>query len=188
MAGTTPGPMRKPDDARARTNTPTVAETKLDDDSMPSFVDRSPEPPAANDKWHQDVKDFWEAMRADPARMWMTRADWAALKIQMESISRDLKPQVVATIPGYKDPETGEFFPGDVIKDVVPINGSRMAAFHKMLTLLGVTEGARRGYGVHLKLNVGTDDLKTKDTGEAVVKGNRTALFAVPDSGGQDNN
>lgn len=185
MAGSTPGPMAKPDEMRARSNEPTVEQTVVETDKLPEFVDRNPTPPPANDKWHPDVKDFWEGMRTDPARMWMTSGDWLALKIVCESMSRGLKPQVVATIPGYKDPESGEYLPGDVVKDVIPINGSQMMAFLKFLSMVGVTEGARRAYGMHIKLGVGTDDLK-QSTGKKVAKGNRTALFAVPDSG-QDN-
>lgn len=180
MAGTKPGPMAKPDDVRQRANEPTVEQVTLTPDQLPSFVDTSPEPPEANPQWHQIIKDWWEALRADPVRLTMTAGDWMTAKIVAESMSRDLKPQVVGVISPYKDNETGEFIPGDLKYDIVPINGARMGAFLKFCSLIGLTEGARRGVGLHIKLGLTTDNLQ-KPRGEKVAKGNRAALFAVPD-------
>lgn len=180
MAGSKPGPMAKPDDVRQRANTPASGEqTTINADELPSFIDTTPEPPEASPNWHQIIKDWWESLRADPVRLTMTAGDWMTAKIIAESMSRDLKPQVVGVVPPYKDNETGEFIPGDLKYDVVPINGARMAAFLKFCAMLGLTEGSRRAVGLHIKLGINTDNLD-KPKHEKVGKGNRANLFSVP--------
>lgn len=171
MAGTKRGPMAKPDDVRERRNAPAVEQTAIGPDELPSWVDVTPEPPSAVEGWHPIVKEAWDALKTDPARLTMTSGDWMATKIVFESMSRALMPQVVGVI------QNNEHGPGDVIRDRVPVNGAQMTAFLTHLTRIGLTEGARRAIGMHVKLGVNTDALQTGERPRTVKS--RADLFVV---------
>ena len=133
------GPHQRREDERRRRNKPERPATKLTQaelDELPFEIDYEPEPPEApegTDPWHPWVQNLWEDMQVDPARKWMTSGDWAALAIFMESISRELKEQVVGVVK-----ETGE-----VIRAEKPLMGATLGALLKMLEHIGVTESAR---------------------------------------------
>lgn len=99
---------------------------------LPFEVELNPEPPTASDDWHDIVKGFWESLKTDPARKWMTAADWSMAELHFESMSRDLQDQVVGVT------ETGE-----VVKDKVPIKGANLAAYQKLFAVLGIGEANR---------------------------------------------
>lgn len=176
MAGTKPGPAPLPDDVRQRRNVPASGEqTKVGADDMPDYVDLNPTPPEPNEKWHPVAREIYDALLTDPARMNMTSADWALSKMMIENISRDMKPQVVATIPGTV--QDGIAIPGDVIRDTVAMNGARMAAVLKWAAMINLTDAARRSVGLHIRLGVTIDDLAGQ---QADVVKNRSDLFLVP--------
>jgi hypothetical protein len=129
------GPAPRRDAERRRRNAPAHPIVKMGPDELRSLgfeVDLNPEPPAAVEEWHPLVMELWEALQVDPARMWMTSADWMATKIVCETLSRDLKPQVVGVTEA-----------GDVVRAVVPVKGANQTAILKHLASIGVTEAAR---------------------------------------------
>lgn len=173
MAGMKPGPAPLPDDVRQRANTPASGEqTTLTPADMPEYVDTNPTPPEPNEKWHPVARSIYDALLKDPCRMTMTSADWALSLMMIENISRDMKPQVVATIPPGPDGQ-----PGDVIRESVAMNGARMAAVLKWAAMIELTSGARRSVGLNIKLGVDTDAINGPV--EGVVQ-NRADLFLVP--------
>jgi len=68
-------------------------------------------------------------------------SDWAWAWIVAESISRDLKPQVVGIVE-----ETGE-----VVRAIIPMKGASLAAYLKAMTALLATEGDRRRANMELE-------------------------------------
>lgn len=131
----TRGPAPRREGERRRRNAPDHPIVKMSRDdlqALPFEIDLEPEPPAAEEKWHPLVQEFWTALQHDPARKWMTSADWAAAKLHFESISRDLKPQVVSVSED-----------GEPVMAVVPIKGANLAAYQKFLAAIGVMEANR---------------------------------------------
>lgn len=130
------GPAPSRDAERRRRNEPTGGKAEQVDArslaGLPFTVDVTPEPPGPQDHWHSAAKKFWEALQRDPARKWMTSADWAMAAFVAESMSRDLSPQVVGV--------TEE---GGVVKDFVPIKGANLASYLKFMGMIGITEDAR---------------------------------------------
>lgn len=132
----TRGPVPRRDGERRRTNgleggaeTTSMGQDELT--ALPFEVDLAPEPPDADADWNPLVKRFWEALKVDPARKWMTSADWAAAAIFFESMSRDLEDQPVIS----KD--------GEVTMVKVPLKGTSIAGYLKFMADLGVTEAGR---------------------------------------------
>lgn len=130
------GPAPRRDAERRRRNEPAggaaqqIGEAELG--ALPFVVDFTPDPPAAKEHWHSTAKEFWEALQRDPARKWMTSADWAMAAVVAESMSRDLNPQVVGV--------TEE---GGVVKDYVPLKGANLASYLKFMGMIGITESER---------------------------------------------
>jgi len=178
MTGVKPGPAPKPDDVRQRTNE-RPEQTNINPDQMPDYVDTNPAPPPPNEKWHPVARAMYDAVLTDPCRMTMTSGDWAMWMLTIENVSRDMKPQVVATIPATV--EDGVMIPGDVVRDTVAINGSRMTNVLKMAAMIGLGHANRMSMGLNIRLGVTTDDLNGKAAG--VVK-NRADLFLVPPTEG----
>ena len=75
---------------------------------------------------------MWEALKVDPARKWMTSADWVATKIVLETLSRDLSEHVLSVT---KD--------GEVVMGFEPMKGANQTAILKHLASIGITEAAR---------------------------------------------
>jgi len=132
-----PAPRREAE-VRRRNNKGTATQLGPEElQQLPFEIDYNPEPPelteaAEDEEWHPAAKEFWRALKTDPARAWMTSADWAAAQIVCESISRDLRPQVVGVT------ETG-----DVVKDRVPMKGANLSSYLKFMAMIGITESAR---------------------------------------------
>jgi hypothetical protein len=138
------GPAPRREDERRRRNKPERPAQKLTQaelDELPFEIDYEPAPPeppvdepkSTTEGWHPYVQQLWDAMQVDPARKWMTSGDWAALALVLESLSRELRPQVVGVVK-----DTGE-----VIKEYKPVMGASLGVFLKTLEHLGVTESAR---------------------------------------------
>lgn len=172
MAGTRPGRAPVPDDVRQRRNAPAVEQRKIDAGEFPEYVDTHPQPPEPNEKWHPVARKIYDGLLKDPARMFMTSGDWALNMLMIENISRDMMPQVVGVIPPGPDGQ-----PGDVVRDVVAMNGARMASVLKWASLVGLTDGARRSIGLHIKLGVTSHDLDGEPDG--VVK-KRADIVLLP--------
>lgn len=129
------GPAPRRDAERRRVNAPAHPIVKMGQaelQRLPFAVDMEPEPPAAGEHWEPKVKDFWAALIADPARKWMTSADWEATYMHFESMSRDLGEQVVGITEH-----------GTVVKDRVPIKGANLGAYQKWFATIGVGEANR---------------------------------------------
>lgn len=178
MAGIKRGPAPKDPEVRQRRNIPAAGVgTKVTPDQMPAYVDTNPTPPEPNPTWHPVAREIWDGLLSDPARMNMTTADWALSKMMVENISRDMYPQVVATIAATVDSETGTVIPGEAIRESVAMNGARMAAVLKWAAMINLTDSARRSVGLHITLGVaaGQNDQPVEDV---VTK--RADLFIVP--------
>jgi hypothetical protein len=134
------GPAQRREDERRRRNKPARPAQKLTQaelDELPFEIDYEPAPPVVEElpdkgRWHPIVQGFYEDLKRDPARKWMTSADWAAATIFCEAMSRELQPHVITV--------TKE---GEVIRDVEPPKGATLAVFLKFLEHIGVTESAR---------------------------------------------
>lgn len=178
MTGVRRGPTPKDEEARVRAESATnMPQTKLKPGEFPAYVDINPTPPDAREDWHAVAQNLYNSLKSDPARMNMTTGDWQLAWLMCENISRDMKPQVVATIPATVDSETGTVVPAEVVRDVVAMNGARMAAVLKWAAMIGLTDGARRSIGLHLQLGIDAGDLNG-DQPDTVKK--RGDLFLVP--------
>lgn len=133
------GPAKRREAEVRRTNNKGTAKqlgpTELQ--QLPFEIDYNPEPPelteaSPDEEWHPAAKEFWRALKTDPARAWMTSADWAAAQIVCESMSRDLNDQVVGVTED-----------GRVLKDKVPMKGANLSSYLKFMGMIGITESAR---------------------------------------------
>lgn len=128
------GPIPKRSDQRRRRNKPRV---EIDQAAGAAEVER----PAADEKWHPIARQWYESLAASGQSAFYEPSDWTTAFLIAESISRDLKPQVVGV-----HPETGE-----PIMAVIPLKGASLAAYLKAMTVLLVTEGDRRRAAVELE-------------------------------------
>lgn len=136
------GPTPRREAERRRRNKPETGEiAKIGPDvlaDLPFEIDWAPEPPdvaiGADEEvaWHPMITEFWESMKRDPARQWMTAGDWAATMLFCETMSRELRDQVVGVT------QTGEAVFGKI-----PPKAGTLTAFLKLLEHIGVTESAR---------------------------------------------
>lgn len=97
--------------------------------------------PAADPKWHRIAKRWYLSLGESGQSDFYEASDWALAQIVAESISRDLKPQVVGV-----NEETGQ-----PVMAVIPMKGASLAAYLKSMTALMVSEGDRRRAGIELK-------------------------------------
>lgn len=162
------GPAPKDPDVRLNPNATTRVDVKVNAADLPDYIDSNPTPPEPNEKWHPVARQIYDGLLTDPARLNMTSGDWALSMMAIENISRDLKPQVVAVIPG------SDGVPGDVVRDTVAMNGSRLNTVLKWAMSIGLTDAARRSMGIHLRLGVSTDDLNGPTDGVVL---DRAELF-----------
>lgn len=121
------GPVPKRSTQRRRRNKPDV-----EIDHAPS----APEAPVPEpmDSWHPIAKAWYESLVKSGQSVFYQPSDWATAFLIAESISRDLKPQVVGV-----HPETGE-----PIMATIPLKGASLASYLKAMTVLLATEGDRR--------------------------------------------
>lgn len=125
------------------------------------------EPPEAPEHWHETARAWYESLALSGQSVFYEPADWATAFVIAESMSRDLKPQVV----GIKEES------GDPVFAIVPLKGASLSAYLKAMSLLLVTEGDRRRAGLELQRPVqqpegadtsnvaSLDDLRSRLTG-----------------------
>lgn len=129
----TRGPVPKRSTQRRRTNKESVPET-----APAAAVVTVPEP---DENWHPTAALWFASLKESGQSRFYESSDWALAFVIAESISRDLKPQVV----GIHE-ETG-----DVVRAVIPMKGASLSAYLKAMGSLLVTEGDRRRAGLELQ-------------------------------------
>jgi len=127
------GPIPKRSEERRRENKPSTPLDKVDAVGPVAI-------PKANPKWHPVAKRIYGSLRSSGQSKFYEASDWAAAYLLAESLSRDLKPQVVG-----EDVLTGKAFRADK-----PLKGASLAAYLKGFAALGVTEGDRRRMGIEI--------------------------------------
>lgn len=114
------GPTPRREEERRRTNDKGKAQ-QYDRDTLqdlPFKVNFEPDPLPAKDGWNELIKNLWGALKEDPARKWMTSADWALTRLVL-----DITNTAMASEEG--------------------INGAQQTAILKHMHSIGVTEDAR---------------------------------------------
>lgn len=130
--GNKPGPVPERRDQVRRRNAPEVPI-----DTAPGAEDvEAPEP---DKNWHPIALQWYRSLADSGQSHWYEPSDWALAYLIAESMSRDLKPQVV-----------GVSIDGKAVKATIPLRGTSMAAYLKAMTALLVTEGDRRRLRIEL--------------------------------------
>lgn len=101
--------------------------------------------PPANPKWHAIAKRLYLSLRTSGQAKFYEESDWSVAYLLAESLSRDLKPKVVA-VTGAMNPDTAK-----IIRAYVPISGASLSSYLKAFAVLGVTEGDRRRIGIEIE-------------------------------------
>lgn len=109
-----------------------------------STATEQPEPWKAAKGWHPVAKRWFESLNASGQSQFYEESDWAVAYMLAESMSRDLKPQVV----GIR--EDGEKA-GEPVLARIPLKGASLSAYLKGMSSLLVTEGDRRRAGLELE-------------------------------------
>jgi len=91
---------------------------------LPFEIELRPDPLPAVDGWNDLVKELWEDLKVDPARAWMTSADWGLTRIVFQILSDALGST-------------------DEVGHPIPVNGATQTAILKHMATIGVTEHAR---------------------------------------------
>jgi hypothetical protein len=128
------GPMPKRPEERRRRN---KSETPQSSVEMRGVV----EIPPPNPRWHKLAIQLYESLTISGQTQFFEPSDWAEVQLLAESLSRDLKAQVVGI-----HPETGK-----PIMAQVPLKGASLAAYLKAFAGLGVSEGDRRRMGITIQ-------------------------------------
>lgn len=141
-----PGPIPKKDAERRRRNkTPDSGENTsaipAEVVNLDETIGGPVEIPVADPKWHSIAKQIWEAQQKSGQALWMEPSDWSMLYLLCESISRDLKPQVV----GIDETE------GKPILAAIPLKGASLNAYLKGFANLLMSEGERRRLRIELE-------------------------------------
>lgn len=103
------------------------------------------ERPAADEDWHPVARAWFESLAVSGQSVFYEPSDWATAVLVAESISRELKPQVVGMMTDENGAQLEPAFA------VVPMKGAALSAYLKAMTSLLVTEGDRRRAGVELE-------------------------------------
>lgn len=138
------GPVPKKDAERRRRNKSGGDETshiEAEVINVDELIHGEVEVPVMDDKWHPIAKQIWEAQTKSGQAIWMEPSDWAILYALCESMSRDMKPQVVGI-----DEESGE-----PVMAVIPLKGASLNAYLKAFASLMMLEGDRRRLRVELE-------------------------------------
>lgn len=150
----TRGPVPNRSDQRRRTNKP---EDGIELTKAPGAVEVCV--PKANAKWHPIAKRWFEALTTSGQAAFYEPSDWATAELIAESMSRDLKPQVVGMSETVEtDSESGiAFTKAEPVMATIPLKGASLAAYLKAFASLLVTEGDRRRARVELDRPRGGD-------------------------------
>lgn len=97
--------------------------------------------PVPDDDWHEIARMIYESVTRSGQTAWMEPSDWATLYLMCESISRDLKPQVIGI-----NEETGK-----PIRAEIPLKGASLNAYNKTMASLMMLEGDRRRLRLELE-------------------------------------
>lgn len=119
-------------------------------------VEGDVEIPEPDEDWHPVAKRWYESLTKSGQRIYYEPSDWAMAYLLAESISRDLKPQVVAV------PERT----GEPVFEEVPMKGASLSAYLKGMTALLVSEVDRRRAQIELTRKPAPDP---KDEEEATI-------------------
>lgn len=138
MAATGPVPKRSEELLGHSPKDRAIQVEKLD---LASIIAQVVEIPVAPNSWHNVAKLWYDSLSQSAQAVYYEPSDWAQAYLVAESISRDLKPQVVGV-----SEETGE-----AIFAKIPLKGSSLSAYLKSMTNLLVTEVDRRRAGVEIK-------------------------------------
>lgn len=133
----TRGPVPKRSEARRRTNEP---ETPIDRAPAAETVE-VPEPDA---DWHATARRIWDSLAASGQSRYYEPSDWSAAYLMCESISRDLRPQVVGVV--QQGPNAG-----DIAYAEIPLKGASLSAYRAVMATLLMTEGDRRRASLELQ-------------------------------------
>lgn len=136
------GPVPKRSSQRRRTNSPEPESVPVDGGSV--------EQPAAEESWHPAASAWYESLARSGQAIFYEPSDWATAYLIAESMSRELKPQVVGMSVGFD--EQGRQTSEPVIA-TVPMKGASLGAYLKAMTALLVTEGDRRRASLELERN-----------------------------------
>lgn len=140
-----PGPVPKKDAERRRRNkTPDnggMSAIPAEVVNLDVAIAGEVEVPVMDKDWHPIAKQMWESQIKSGQVLWMEPSDWAILYTLCESLSRDLKPQVI----GISE-ETGK-----PIMATIPLKGASLNAYLKAFASLLMTEGDRRRLRIELE-------------------------------------
>lgn len=144
--GGIPGPVPKKDAERRRRNkTPDHGENLSAIPAQVVNVDEllvgEVEVPEPDEGWHPIALQMYESVMKSGQILWMEPSDWSALYLLCESISRDLKPQVIGI-----NEETGK-----PIMATIPLKGASLTAYLKGMASLMMLEGDRRKLRLELE-------------------------------------
>lgn len=103
--------------------------------------------PEPDPEWHPVALAWYQSLEESGQSRFYESSDWAVALILAESISRDLKPQVVGITED-----------GKVVRDTIPLKGASLAAYLKGFSSLMATEGDRRRMRLELTRQEATDD------------------------------
>lgn len=139
------GPMPKRPEERRRRN---KSETPQSTVEMRGPVEKPP----AKKTWHKLAIELYESLAESGQAKFFEPSDWAEAQLLAESLSRDLKPQVIGVteVKGI-DADGQPFVRPKVVKAYVPLKGASLAAYLKAFAGLGVSEGDRRRMGITIK-------------------------------------
>ena len=136
------GPAPKRTEQRRRANRPNVdvnVATAWPDETE-AWIPEDYDLWEPDENWHIIAKKFYEDALRSGQCYYYEASDYATLYLICESISRDMKPQVVGM-----DQETGE-----LKRARIPLKGTSLNAYMKAMGDLLINEGSRRRAKVEL--------------------------------------
>lgn len=141
-----PGPVPKKDAERRRRNkTPEkgggISHLPAQVVNVDRYLAGEVEIPLPDEDWHLIAKNIFEAQMKSGQVIWMEPSDWAMLYMICESISRDMKPQVI----GISE-ETGK-----AVFATIPMKGASLSGYLKAFESLLMAEGGRRRLRIELE-------------------------------------
>lgn len=115
--------------------------SEADQDAITKASAGEVEIPEPDKNWHPIAKRWFAGLAKSGQSVFYEQSDWDFAYLVAESLSRDLKPQVIGM-----NPETGK-----PVRATIPLKGASLSAYLKAFTDLLMTETARRRAGVELE-------------------------------------
>lgn len=150
-----PAPRREAEVRRTNNKGTSTKLTREVLQDLPFEIDFEPDPLEAPKHWDDILVELWDALKVDPARKWMTSADWAATKLMIELTNT----QMGAT---------------DKDGNLIGVSGAHQSSLLKHLSAIGVTEAAR----LRLQKEVTLFPVRSRGTGDGKVVDIREARKA----------